>query len=156
MAGLGLADRSHHVLGGGYDVERSRVDDRDARREVDDDVVEVAVVVEASREARIDRARIRHGQEADDEPEEDPDGQTPQHEGTIARGHHACNRCHHDLLHGRRSPSVTCLTVGRSAAFQPPPRAWTSSTAAAMRRPRIWIAVASLVSAAVWAMITMR
>src|SRR5438309_5068243 len=37
---------------------------------------------------------------------------------------------------------------GRLELFQPPPRAWTSSTASTMRRPRILTAVSSSVSAA--------
>src|SRR5262245_15013384 len=52
--------------------------------------------------------------------------------------------------------SVTALADGRSAALQPPPRAWMSSTAAVILRPRICTAVISLVSAMVCAVITLR
>ena len=62
----------------------------------------------------------------------------------------------HGLLSAGFSRSVTAWVEGRSAAFQPPPRAWISSTAALIRRPRIWTAVVSLVSAIVWAVITLR
>jgi NAD(P)H-dependent FMN reductase len=70
------------------------------------------------------------------------------------------------------SPALTFLSVqvmalgampvashgfdGSSEEFQPPPRAWTRSTAAVMRWPRIWTAVVSFVSAIVCAVITLR
>jgi hypothetical protein len=50
---------------------------------------------------------------------------------------------------------VTSAEEGISAAVQPPPSAWASRTAAAIRRPRIWIAVTSSVSAIVWTVITL-
>jgi len=65
-----------------------------------------------------------------------------------------------DPSHGAFAAGCSCFVTsaedGSSAAVQPPPRAWTSRTAAAIRRPRIWIAVISSVSAMVWTVITLR
>ena len=60
-----------------------------------------------------------------------------------------------------RSTSILVSLVahgfdGGVGAFQPPPRAWTRSTAAVMRWPRIWTAVVSFVRAIVSALVTPR